>query len=66
MDSNITSDDTIGFGIIDLDPYLEMINANKGDKENPTNRREVSTNLRCFINHNQKQAGFVLLQAIFR
>ena len=29
MDSNVTSDDVIGYGIIDLDPYLNSLQMSK-------------------------------------
>lgn len=33
MDSNIASDDPIGYGIIDLDPYLNVLQAKAPEGE---------------------------------
>jgi hypothetical protein len=52
MDQNKTSDSSIGYGIIDLDPIL--------------NAKTLKTELRCFINYENKPAGFVLLYTEFK
>ena len=71
MDSNIGSDDDIGYGIIDLEPYLNALKVSSpgaGSQEldmkqstqqsSPPPQRAT---LRCFLNYKRKQAGFVLL-----
>ena len=75
MDSNIGSDDVIGFGIIDLDPYLNALQVSspsqemtksKGpgpDASSPIVKRAV---LRCFLTYDRKQAGFVVIEASFK
>ena len=35
MDSNIGSDDDIGYGIVDLDPYLNMLNVSAPPNQVP-------------------------------
>jgi hypothetical protein len=47
MDKNKTSDSVIGFGIVDLDPII--------------NFKTPKTDLRVFITHERKPAGFVNL-----
>ena len=79
MDSNITSDDVIGYGIIDLDPYLNalQVKAPPEPEVKPENaegnivrsgiKAEVKKSfLRCFLNFDRKQAGIVTLEASFR
>ena len=73
MDSNIGSDDVVGFGIIDLDPYLNTLHASapqdmskskEGGKTSDSKQQKAS--LRCFLTFDRKQAGFVVLEASFR
>lgn len=72
MDSNITSDDVIGYGIIDLDPYLNSLKLGSppasegGMNSSKAPQAPQKTNLRCFLNFERKQAGFVLFQASFK
>lgn len=73
MDSNIGSDDVIGFGIIDLDPYLNALQASgpgqemtKSNGPGSSSPIEKKTTLRCFLTFDRKQAGFVVLEASFR
>ena len=66
MDSNITSDDVIGYGIVDLDPYLNSLKLGSptategGVNSSKAPPAPQKTNLRCFLNFDRKQAGFVL------
>ena len=80
MDSNIGSDDDIGYGIIDLDPYLNKLNVSAPQAQTPSNEggqlqqskgpnAPVSISklqLRCFINYKRKPAGFVLFEGSFK
>ena len=76
MDSNIASDDDIGYGIIDLDPYLNALKISspgagsheldlKQSKSEGQHQLQKAT-LRCFLNYKRKQAGFVVLEATFK
>ena len=70
MDSNkMGSDDVIGFGIIDLDPYLNSLQMRKPTSGGETSGgpgQPASAPMRCFLNSDRKQAGFVSLMATFR
>ena len=79
MDSNIGSDDDIGYGIIDLDPYLNMLNASTPPSHTPQNQEGQGlqqsrapapptkpVQMRCFINFKRKPAGFVTFEGSFR
>ena len=79
MDSNIGSDDDIGYGIIDLDPYLNKLNVSAPQAKTPSNEGgqlqqskgpnaapSLKVQLRCFINYKRKPAGFVLFEGSFR
>jgi hypothetical protein len=72
MDSNITSDDVIGYGIVDLDPYLNTLKVSAPEGElKPQGRSKehdpvLKATLRCFLNFDRKQAGFVVLEASFK
>ncbi len=70
MDKNIASDDVIGYGIIDLDPYLNVLQVKDPQletKDSPNTSKPVKeTLLRCFVNYDRKQAGFVQLLASFK
>ena len=74
MDSNIGSDDLVGFGIIDLDPYLNTLKLSspqsdltKSKEGGSTGTSQANTtSLRCFLTFDRKQAGFVVLEASFK
>ena len=76
MDSNITSDDVIGYGIVDLDPYLNTLKMSRPETDmkasnQPSGQANTpppvqKTQLRCFLNFDRKQAGFVLFEATFK
>ena len=74
MDSNIGSDDDIGYGIIDLDPYLNMLNLSAPSSQPPPSQPQQGgqmqqskgpsqlsrpIQMRCFLNFKRKPAGFV-------
>ena len=74
MDSNIGSDDDIGYGIVDLDPYLNMLNVSALPSQTPTQSQPGGQlqqskgpnsapsrpiQMRCFLNFKRKPAGFV-------
>lgn len=68
MDSNTGSDSLIGYGIIDLDPYLSALHV-KSPEQSPGHvipKEPQSISLRCFLNYDRKQAGFITLAATFR
>jgi hypothetical protein len=46
MDKNIASDDVIGYGIIDLDPYLNLLQVKDPelDKKDPNSSSNGPTN----------------------
>lgn len=77
MDKNIGSDDVIGYGIIDLDPYLNLLQVKDPELEKkdpnglpnsspPKQPAKKQTTLRCFLNYDRKQAGIVQLLASFK
>lgn len=69
MDSNTAgSDSPIGYGIIDLDPYLNTLQVKVPESApGQTVQKEAqSTSLRCFLNYDRKQAGFIMLSATFK
>lgn len=79
MDRNIVSDDVIGYGIIDLDPYLNFLQVKDPELDNkdanslsngpsnpPPKQTKKQTTLRCFLNYDRKQAGIVQLLASFK
>jgi hypothetical protein len=72
MDKSIGSDDVIGYGIIDLDPYLNVLQTKVAESDIKQSgnaslaKEEKSTALRCFLSHDRKQAGFVTMAASFK
>ena len=73
MDKNIASDDVIGYGIIDLDPYLNVLQVKDPQLEQKEHKEASGgpkpakeTTLRCFLNYDRRQAGFVQLLASFK
>jgi hypothetical protein len=73
MDSNTASDSVIGYGIIDLDPYLNALQAQaRAPEHGPAQGGELgkakdqTANLRCFLNFDRQQAGFIVLAATFK
>jgi hypothetical protein len=73
MDSNTASDSVIGYGIIDLDPYLNALQAQaRAPEQGPAQGGELgkakdqTANLRCFLNFDRQQAGFIVLAATFK
>lgn len=69
LDSNAAGRDSpIGYGILDLDPYLNALQV-KSPESSPGKKIEKepqSISLRCFLNYDRKQAGFIMLTASFR
>lgn len=69
MDSNTAgSDSPIGYGIIDLDPYLNtlQVKAPESAPGQTVQKEPQSIPLRCFLNYDRKQAGFIMLSATFK
>lgn len=69
MDSNKgTADSLIGFGIIDLDPYLNALQVKSPERApgQTVHKSPQTISLRCFLNYDRKSAGFITLSATFR
>ena len=69
MDSNTGSADSlIGYGIIDLDPYLNALQVRSPEPSpgHVLHKTPQTIALRCFLNYDRKHAGFIALSATFR
>jgi hypothetical protein len=68
MDSKIGSDSLIGYGIIDLDPYLNALQVRSPEPApgQVIQKSPQAVSLRCFLNYDRTQAGFITLSATFK